>query len=1050
MKNIWLGLIRHRKLIFGILIWLVLIAAITWAGKGLFKYRFYSTHDLDHHLARGFDAIRTFAEGQFPLRWAGTMNYGCGVPIFNFFYPLLYYLIVIIFPFSKDMFLSFKLISFASLFVGTVFFYLWSRKETGDKWVGLAGAILYLYAPYRFLLIYVRGSPEYLAYALWPVVLYFYSLAFKEVNFKKFLWFCFFAALSGGLLVISHNFTVMFLMPILLLYLILKFFFGQKLEKKRIFLLILAYLSAFGLGAFFIFPAFLEMQFTKLPIPAFTYYDHFPELWQVFNSKWGYFYSFPGTKDDGMSFQLGYAHWAVLVAIFSWIVWRLVSLVLKGGRILNFLKENIWIVVFFALAIFTLFLTLPYSRFIWDKIPLLQDIQFPWRLLGIDVLAISTLFVYWLSKIKSKFFYWALLIGIPILAFVGDRNHLLPEPVLDETAKYYENPSTIFTRYSLGNIGADVLPANMQGTCSFTDKFVSNNLGKGDISYKVIERKGTQGNVAFLINDSIKPNGEKIVFDLSYFPGIFRINVNGQEKVYQDCKGHVCLPRDDFKEGENFVSWKVGQSKIENTFNYLTLAFILIWILMLSVFLTGIYKNKQKLTYFVFTIVILFLFIFFRSYNLSGRIGFGWDQERDAVAAINILAGKLTLLGPRVQGPASFFLPPYFFYMIAPFYALAGQNPFATTGFIVFWSLLFFTLSYLTLSKVFDKKAALIFLALWAVNPLSISIDTIAWNPVVVPLLFILLIYLIYLCFKNLKIKYLILSGLVFGLGTSFHLQFLFTLPIFIPLLISLFKGKKFGGLICLLAGFILPFLPIFLFDLRHNFLNISQITGFIKSGSTGINRVLPVWGRALSSMTGSPASIALGLAIYLSVLVGLFVIGAKLKDKVQGKVVSSLGFVWAASLPLFYLIIKNPSEYYFNYLLVPLLVFISLFLKNWKRLGILVVAGISAYFIFQATPLLRNVPLGLKEKDQAVSLLSSVTKDSSPFNVSFDVPFNEDTGFRYLLNYYKVGYSGNPKDPLIEFIIPYNKRPNTFTVGQIGIYLPAGWLKDNWPSASK
>lgn len=1041
---------RHRKVILGVLIWIILIGAVAWASKGLFKYKFYSTHDLDHHLARSYDAVQTIAEGQFPLRWAGTLNYGCGVPIFNFFYPLLYYLVVLIFSFSKDMFLSFKLISFASLLIGTVFFYLWAKKETGDRWAAFAGAILYLYAPYRFLLVYVRGSPEYLAYAIWPVVLYFYSLAFKEQNFKKFLWFCFFAALSGGLLTISHNFTVMFLMPILLLYLILKFFFGQKLEKKRILLIIFAYLSAFGLGAFFIFPAFFEMQFTKLPIPAFTYYDHFPELWQVLYSKWGYFYSFPGIKDDGMSFQLGYAHWVVLGLVGFWIISRLILLISKKKDFGAFLRDNIWVIVFFGLSLFALFLTLPYSRFIWDRIGLLQDIQFPWRLLGIDVLAISTVFVFWLTKIKSKFFYWFFLIGISLLAFVGNRNHLLPEPVLDETAGYYENPETNPLRYSLGSVGSDVLPADMQGTCYFTDKFVSSSLGKGDIVYKVVEKKSSGGSAKFTIGDAPNSENEKIIFDLSYFPDIYKFSVNGTERVPLDCTGRTCLLRTDFKQGENIVSWKVGQSKIEKLFNYVTLVFFIVWILILVVKLTGIDKNKKDLVYFALILAIFSVFIFFRSYNLSGRIGFGWDQERDAVAATNILAGKLTLLGPRVQGPNGFFLPPYFFYILAPFYALGGLSPFATVGFVVFWSILFFVVSYLIISKVFDRNTALFFLALWAVNPLSVSIDTIAWNPVVVPLLFILLIYLLYLYFKNQKIVYVILAGLTFGLGISFHLQFLFIAPIFIPLLFPLFKSKRFKELVCLVAATALPFFPIFIFDIRHNFLNLSKIIGFVKDGAMGINRVLPVWDNVVSSIVSASSSRLLGLTFYFLVLVGLFVMGAKLKDKVQGKILSSLGFVWTASLPLFYFLMKNPSEYYFNYLIVPSLIFISFLLKSWKRFGLLIFIGVLVYFIFQSRTLLAAPVTSLKEKDQAVSLLSEVTKRSSPFNISFDVPFNEDTGFKYLLDYYKVGYSGNSKDPLIEFVIPSQKRPVTFAFRQIGIYIPADWLKNNWPVKSK
>jgi 4-amino-4-deoxy-L-arabinose transferase-like glycosyltransferase len=462
-------------------------------------------------------------------------------------------------------------------------------------------------------------------------------------------------------------------------------------------------------------------------------------------------------------------------------------------------------------------------------------------------------------------------------------------------------------------------------------------------------------------------------------------------------------------------------------------------------------KKKENIWIIVFFALSIFIvFVFFRSYNLSARIGFGWDQERDAWAVTNILSGKLTLLGPRVQGPSGFFLPPYFFYMIAPFYALSGLSPFAMMGFVVFWSTLFFAISYFVVSKVFDKKIAIYFLALWAVNPLAVSIDTIAWNPVVIPFILILLIYLIYLNFKNPKVRYLLLAGIIFGLGISFHLQFLFIFPIFIPLLINLIKVKRLKGLLYLITGSILPFLPILIFDLRHNFLNISQIIEFIKSGSGGLNRVLSVWDRASSLMIGSSSSTFLGPLIYLLVLIGLFVFARKLHDSVQGKILSSLGFVWLAGLPLFYIFVKNPSEYYFNYLLIPFLVLISLFLKNLKRWGILVLIVIAIYFIIQASPLLRSVSLSLKEKDQTVYALSKITKNSSPFNVSFDVPFNEDTGFRYLLKYYKVPVSGSSADPLIEFVIPYQKRPNTFVFGHIGIYIPSGWLKNNWPEKSE
>jgi len=462
--------------------------------------------------------------------------------------------------------------------------------------------------------------------------------------------------------------------------------------------------------------------------------------------------------------------------------------------------------------------------------------------------------------------------------------------------------------------------------------------------------------------------------------------------------------------------------------------------------LNEVYTKKEKLIHFTLIAIVFLIFLFFRSYNLTGRVGFGWDQERDAWAVKSILSGKPTLLGPRVQGPAGFFLPPYFFYLLTPFYAVTAGSPLATSIFIIFWSAVFFGLAYRLIFEIFNKRTALYFMALWAVNPLAVSIDTIAWNPIVVPLAFILLLYLLYLYLKKKKIKYLFLAGICFGLGMSFHLQFLFVFPVFIPVVIEIIKNKKIKQLINLGVGTVLPFLPIFLFDLRHNFLNFNQIIVFAKEGSGNINRVLPVWERVASFVLGITPSGILGIALYLIVGLGLLALTYKLKNKINKKTVFGLGLVWIFSLPFFYLFIKNPSEYYFNYLLVPLILFISLFLVKFKHLGAIVLAVTVFYFAFRAAPVLRDSHLNLREKSKAVIFLSEITKNSTPFNVSFDVPANEDSGFRYMLDYYKVGYSGDFSDPLIEFVIPGQKRKDIFVVGEIGIDIPEGWLKDNWP----
>lgn len=1041
MKKIWVK----------VLIFAILIGATIWAGKGIFKYSIFSTHDGDHHIARIFDAVASFKEGEFPLRWAGSLNYSCGVPIFNFYYPFIYYLAVLGNLVFKDVIFTLKIINFLALLIGTFGFYLWAKEETGKSFPAIAGALVYLFAPYKFLLTFVRGSPEYLAYAILPIVLFLYAKVFNSKDLpagkagNKFVLYAFFASVMGAVLTISHNFTVMFLMPIILLYLVVKIIL-LKLDLKKIGWLALSFVGSFGMGSFFIGPAILEQKYTQIGANFIMWRDHFPELWQIWNSKWEYFYSSSGTINDHMSFMLGYAQWLILGIAGVFLVYRLFKTNLRVGV---FIKENIWILIFFLGTLFTLYLILPWSIPVWEKLPLLQEIQFSWRLLGVAVFTLAALFVFVLDKMKSKYLVIGLAVGVSLFAVVAERNHLLPQPISVEDVYRYDDFEKLHPhRYSTTTLGDEIIAPTAEKACWFDTPVVATNNKKDMIDYKVVDKGNTYGNVKFENNSMLK--GDKLVLGLSYFPGIFKIGVNGGVTDYSDCGGLICFGTDKLGSGANFLSWKVGESQTELFFDWLTIGFFVLWIVLLFVRFSGIYKDKKKTTLFLLILLIFGVFMFFRTYNINGRVGIGWDQERDARAAINILSGHFTLLGPRVQGPMGFFLPPYFFYLLAPFYAITHLSAYATTFFIGFWSMLFFTFAYLILSKVFNNKIALIFLALWAVNPLAVSIDTIAWNPVIIPLFILVIIYLVHSYFMNRRIRDLFLIGLVFGVGASFHTQFLFVSFLLAPVVIDVIKntgvrtGKKTVCLTRMAAGFFIPFLPILLFDLRHNFLNTKLIFGFLGTMNQ-VNRVLPVWDNAVSFMLGiDPVRIA-SVGIYFLGSILLFWLGRTVKDKIQRKIFNGLGIMWVAPLPVFHFLVKNPSEYYFNCMLVIAMLLVAYILSLRKIAGIAILFILVVYFSWRSSPLQRSARYNLRQKDSVVLFLQEVTKDASPFNVSFDVPANEDTGFRYLLDYHGVKYSGSSKDPLIEFVIPSNKRPVSFVFGDIGVFFPPDWLKDNW-----
>jgi hypothetical protein len=570
-----------RRLFRYLPILLILLLAI-WAGCGLFKYEVAYTQDLKHHLIRSYDAIITLKEGHFPLRWAGILNYECGVPMFNFYNPLLYYLVALLYSFTSHILLSIKIVSFLSLIVGSLFFYFWIKEETNDSLAGVGGGILYLFAPYTFLLVFVRGSPEYLAYAVMPIVFYFYSKAFNAKKEFRFNLYLFLAALSGALLAISHNVVFIVFIPVLLVYLLLKLLL-IKPPRNRITFIIFSFISIFGIGAFFIFPAILEKGYTKLDIPIFNYQDHFPTLVQVLNSKWGYGDSAIGTHDDAMSFQLGYSEWIVLAITFAWLIIKL-----------KYIKRNILAAAFFVLSLGFLFLVLPWSLPVWSKLSVLQSIQFSWRLLGICVFTIAALFAFWLARIKMPGVKILLLVGISLVAIIGNRNHLLPQPVLENDLPFYRELDQIGSRRRFLTANAEtVLPPNAKLSCYLTTPIVTAFGGK-KVSFNEVVRGSTFGSISLFVDKKVLKDDDKLIFNLGYFPGNYHFKLNSKDLDYGDCQGLVCFDVSNFSDGENSLSWRVGQTRLETLFNFVSIVFLGVWgvIVFNSYFSSRIRKKK--------------------------------------------------------------------------------------------------------------------------------------------------------------------------------------------------------------------------------------------------------------------------------------------------------------------------------------------------------------------------------------------------------------------------------------------------------------------------
>ena len=213
---------------------------------------------------------------------------------------------------------------------------------------------------------------------------------------------------------------------------------------------------AAALTAFYILPAFIEKDGTIISSifsGYFHYSHHFLYIRQFFQDKWQYGGSAWG-PDDQISFFLGKGQ---LLALFSLIFMFGIKAI---KNIKQLFKNNYFVLVllFSFFAVLSLFMSTMKSQFIWDKIQIIQFIQFPWRFLSTAAFFISIILgisAYFIDG-KSRTIYGILILSV--LFF--NATYFKPEKYLDDAeALYYTDAKKI--QLQMSETLPDYIPKQM-------------------------------------------------------------------------------------------------------------------------------------------------------------------------------------------------------------------------------------------------------------------------------------------------------------------------------------------------------------------------------------------------------------------------------------------------------------------------------------------------------------------------------------------------------------------------------------------------------------
>ena len=310
------------------------------------------THDGQDHVARIANFYQSLSEGNVVPRWAANLNWGYGHPILMFLYPLPSYIASLFHAIGFSFIDSTKLVFAVSYIASIVTMYLWIRAAWGSV-AGFTAAILYGFAPYRFVDLYVRGAiGEHVAFIFPPLICY--------ALVRKKYWLI---TLGTTFLILSHNALSLVFFPFILLY---AFYLVSQEKKQRIRLTVFSALSiifGFMLSAFYWVPAFFEGKYTLRDIvTAGEFSDRFVPWLTFFYSPWSY------GGGDQLSKWLGAGQ--ILVLIMSFV---------SAERYRQY--RRLLIVSIFLLFL-VLFAMTKQSSPLWEVVTLLQKFQFPWRLLS--------------------------------------------------------------------------------------------------------------------------------------------------------------------------------------------------------------------------------------------------------------------------------------------------------------------------------------------------------------------------------------------------------------------------------------------------------------------------------------------------------------------------------------------------------------------------------------------------------------------------------------------------------------------------------------------